>query len=312
MPEPATVHFDAALTNVSLAYRNAAFVAPEIAPEVPVRRQSNRYFVYDPQREAARSTDDYRAPGTEATEVDFALSSDAYFCDDHALGAFIPDEERLNADSPLQPEVDRVEFLTEKILLNQEVNLAALLRDDTAVPSTPLAPGARWDEPDVDPLAAVDTARDAIVSATQMPPNTLVLPYAVYHAVRRNPLVGQRVSYSRLGVFTPVELAQLFDVERVLVARAVRNTSNPGQAPALENIWGTDAILMYVPPRAGLKTIAPVLRFVWSHATGASRGASVQSWREERRKATAIRVQKYYDQKLVAPAAAHLIQTAIS
>ncbi len=313
MPDVSTVHHDVALANVSIAYRNAAFVASDIAPEVLVRRQSNKYFVHDANREAARSTADHRAPGAEAAEVDFDLSADSYFCDDHALVSVIPDEERENADSPLQPEIDRTEFLTEKILLNREIALAAILRDPARIPGTDIAsPANRWDQDTVDPVDDVETAREAVTGATQAAPNTLVLPFEVYQKVRNNPKVVSRVAYSRLGVFGPAELAQLFDVERVVVPRAVRNVAARGQAPVLETVWGNDALLLYVPPRAGLKVIAPVLGFVWSHAPASSRGTGVQTWREERRKATMIRVQKYYDLKLVAPAAAYLIRNAVS
>ena len=312
MPDVTAVHFDAALTNVSIAHENAALVSPLIAPEIAVRRQSNRYFVHDPEREAMRPSLDARAPGAEAREVGFDLSSDSYYCDDHALVAAIPDEERDNADAPLQPDVDRVEFLTAKILLNQEINLAALLRDPAIIPGTQVATNdERWDDPDVDPLLLIEQARSAIVDAVQATPNTLVLPFAVYQKVRMSPAIAERTRFTRSGAFDARDLAALFDVDRVLVARAVKNTAAPGQAPSLEPIWGKDALLMHVPPRAGLKVIAPVLRFLWSDAAGSLRGTSVQSWREERRKATLIRVQKYYDQKVVAPGAAYLIRDVI-
>lgn len=313
MPDVSQVHHDIALTNLSVAYRHPAFVASEIAPEVAVRHQSNRYFVHDPHRDALRTTDDHRAPGAEAREVGFDLSSDSYFCDDHALTSTIPDEERDNADAPLQPEVERVEFLTGKILLNMEANLAGLLRDPERIPGTELETATdRWDDDSIDPVEAVEEARAAIVAATQSMPNTLVLPFEVYHAVRNNPKVADRVAYSRMGVFGPAELAQLFDVERVLVPHAVRNTAPRGQEPDLESVWGPDALLLHVPPRAGLKVLAPVLTFSWAQAGGSLRGTSVGTWREESRKATVVRVQKYYDLKLVAPGAAYLIRNAIS
>lgn len=312
MPEVNQVHHDVALTNVSVAYENPALIAAELAPEVLVRRQSNKYFVYDAAREGARETGDHRAPGAEAAEVNFDLSSDSYFCDDHALESAIPDEERDNADAPIRPEIDRVEFLTGKILLNREINLASLLLGDSALPKTDLGTADRWDQPDTDPVEAIEAARAAIVDATQLLPNILVLPFEVYHAVRNHPNIIERVIYSRLGVFGPAELAQLFDVERVLVPRSVKNTAARGQSPVLTSIWGKNALLLHVPPRAGLKTVAPALTFTWSQAAGSLRGVSVQTWREERRKATMIRVQKYYDQKLVAPEAGYRIANAIS
>lgn len=312
MPEPSAVHFDAALTNLSIAYRNASLVSPLAAPQVGVRRQSNRYFVHDPGRDALRPSIDARAPGAEAREVGFDLSSDSYFCDDHALVASIPDEERDNADAPLQPEVDRVEFLTAKILLNQEIGLASILRDPARIPSTQITDAAdKWSHEDADPLDAIEAARSAIVDAVQAAPNTLVLPFAAYQAVRMNPAVTGRTQFTRAGAFDASDLAALFDVDRVLVARAVANTAAEGQPPSLAPVWGNDAVLMHLPARAGLKTIAPVVRFVWTMAAGGLDGTSVQSWREERRKATMIRVQKYYDQKLTAPGAAYLIRDVV-
>jgi hypothetical protein len=197
MPDTASVHFDVALTNISIAYRNATYLAPEIAPDVPVRRQSDRYFIYDPRKDRFRQTFDGRSPGAEASEIDFQLSSDSYYADDHALEAAVPDEERDNADSPLQPEIDRTEFLTDKILLNQEIALAARLRDPAVIPGIDvLANSTAWDADGADPVADIEAARAAILTATQQLPNILVLPFSVYTTVRNSAAVRDRVKYT--------------------------------------------------------------------------------------------------------------------
>ena len=68
MPQVQEVHIDAALTNLSVGYRNAAFIADQLAPVVAVRKQFDRYFIHDAARENFRATDDRRAPGAEANE----------------------------------------------------------------------------------------------------------------------------------------------------------------------------------------------------------------------------------------------------
>ncbi|MCL5271153.1 MAG: hypothetical protein M1457_11550, partial [bacterium] len=73
MPNANEVHIDAALTNLSVGYRNPAFIADLLAPVVPVRKQSDKYFIHDAAREAFRASNDRRAPGAEASEVDFTL-----------------------------------------------------------------------------------------------------------------------------------------------------------------------------------------------------------------------------------------------
>ena len=161
MPEVSQVHIDAALTNVCVAYSNPSFLADVIAPPVAVRKQSDRYFIYDADREQFRSSNDKRAPGAEASEVDFALSSDNYYCEDHALESVIPDEERENADPPIQPEIDRTEFLMEKIILNKEITLATRIRTGSDIPGETLSGTSQWsDYTNSDPVAEVEAHKD--------------------------------------------------------------------------------------------------------------------------------------------------------
>ena len=312
MPEVSQVHIDVALTNVSVQYRNAAFIAEEIAPPVSVKKQSGKYYVYDPERESFRQTDDKRAPGAEANEVGFALSTDSYNAEDHALEATIPDEERENADPMIQPEIDHTEFLMEKIGLNQEMEMANLILTDTALPGETLSGDAQWSDSDSDPVAAVEAKKAGIVEAIQIVPNTLVLPYEVYAKVRLHPKIVDRMKYSQVGGATTGQLAELFDVERILVPRAVKNTAHPGHAASIAYVWGKNAFLCYTPPRPALKQTAFAYTFRWAAAPGSVNGLVVERWSENRRKADMIRVQKYYDAKVIAAGAIYLWKAAVA
>lgn len=314
MPEVSQVHIDAALTNLSVAYRNPAFASDILAPVVPVRKQFDRYFIYDAEREAFRSSDDRRAPGAEANEVDFALSTDTYSCDDHALTSVIPDEERENSDPPIQPNIDRTEFLTDKINLNKEIELATLATDASIITQSETLSGTdQWsDFANSDPVAAIEAQKETIIQSVQVMPNTLVLPYEVYAKVRIHPDVVDRAKFVTLNVIGPDLLSQIFDVEQVLVPRALKNTAAPGQPASMAFVWGKDALLCFVPTRAALKQVSFAYSFQWNLAPGSLQGHSVEIWREDRRKADVIRVQRYYDQKLVAADAAYLWKAAVA
>lgn len=314
MPTTEQVHVDAALTNLSLGYRNPAFISDLIAPVVPVRKQFDRYYVYDAEREGFRPTPDLRAPGAEADEVDFSLSTDTYHCDDHALAAVVPDEERDNADPAIQPAIDRVEFLRDRIDLNKEVELMARLIDETVIPQSETLSGtAQWsDFTNSDPVAAVEAKKATIVGSVQVAPNTLVLPYLVYAKLRVHPKIVDRAKFATFGVVGPEILAQIFDVDRVLVPRAMMNLAAPGQTPSMSHVWGKNAVLCHVPARPGLKTVSLAYTFQWGGAPGSLGGHLVETWREDRRKADAVRVQRYYDQKIVAPGAAYVWRAAVA
>jgi hypothetical protein len=313
MPTSSQVHIDAALTNLSVGYRNPAFIADLLAPVVPVRKQSDKYFIHDAEREAFRASDDRRAPGTEANEVNFALSTDNYYAEDHALTSVIPDEERENADPAIQPNIDRTEFLRAKIDLNKEIELAGMLTSASVIAqSETLSGDTQWSDADSDPIAAVEAKKATIMAAVQALPNTLVLPYPVYAALRLHPKVIERVAYTSIAPVSEQLLAQIFDVERVLVPRAFKNTAAPGQTAAMSHVWGKDALLCHVPARPALKQVALAYTFAWTGAPGSVAGHRVEMWREEPRKADVIRVQRYYDQKLIAAGAAYLWKAAVA
>jgi hypothetical protein len=313
MPEVSQVHIDAALTNVSVAYRNTAYIADIMAPPVPVRKQSDKYYIFDPERERFRSTDDKRAPGARTNEVDFTLSTDNYFCDDHALSSVIPDEERENADPILQPSIDRTEFLTDKIDLNKELSLASRIITASDIPGETLSGTDQWsDYDDSDPVIAVEAKKAAIQESVQEIPNTLVLPYEVFQKVRLHPAIIERVKYSSLGVAGPDVLAQLFDVDQILVPRCLKNVANRGQDADLQYIWGKNAFLCYIPKRAALMRVALSYTFTWTMAPGSVEGRIVEMWRDHPRKSDVIRVQRYYDQKIIAPGACYIWKNAVA
>lgn len=312
MPEVSQVHVNVALTNLSVGYRNPAFISDIIAPPVAVRKQQDRYYIYDAAREAFRSTNDRRAPGAVANEVDFALSTDAYYCGDHALVSVIPDEERENADPVIQPEIDRVEFLSDKIDLNKEIELASHIASDTAIPGETLTGTDQWSDTTSDPLAAIEAGKAAIIQAVQIAPNTLVLPQEVFTKLRTHKAILEHLQYTSATLPTPEALASYFDVEQILVPRALKNTALPGNAPSMSYVWGKNAFLCYVPKRPALKSVAFANTFAWSQAPGSIAGRLVETWRENARKSDIVRVQRYYDQKLIAPEAAYVWKNAVA
>lgn len=312
MPESSQVHVNVALTNVSVRYQNPAFIADLVAPPVAVRKQQDKYYIYDSEREAFRATGDHRAPGAEANEVDFALSTDSYYCEDHALTSVVPDEERENADPVLQPDIDRTEFLSGKIALNKEIELAKLVDAGTGLGGTTLTGPSQWSHADSDPINAVEAGRAAVMEKIQAVPNVLVLPQEVFSKVRTHADVLAAVQYTTHGLPTPRVLAELFDVDQVLVPRSVKNVANPGQTADMDYVWGKNAFLCYVPPRPGLKTVGFAYTFDWTQAPGAVNGRLVEKWRDHTRKSDVIRVQRYYDQKVISGDAIYVWNDAVA
>ncbi|MFC1601794.1 hypothetical protein ACFL34_05540 [Candidatus Sumerlaeota bacterium] len=306
MPEVSDIHVDSALTNVSVQYGANQYVADRLLPVVPVAKQSDKYFILDADREGLRQSDDRRAPGAEAMEADFNASTGSYFCEDHALQAIVSDEERANADPAIQADIAKVEFLSNKILLNKEIALAAALATGVTQATTVTN---KWnDYTDGDPVKNINDSIKTIVDAVQLVPNTLIIDYSVFLALKDHPDIVERVKFGSSPVnpslVSEQTLAQVFGLRQVLVARSFKNTAKKGQTASVSAVWSDTAYLAYVPENPGLRQLALGYTFAWNNGGLGQGGRVVETWRNDARKGDQLRVSFYYDQKLVAAAAA--------
>ena len=115
-------------------------------------------------------------------------------------------------------------------------------------------------------------ARPQVLQNTGFEANTLVLSYPAYQALRKHPLVVDRIKYTTradAAKITPELLAGAFDVERVLVSKAVYNPSQEGtSSPTYSFISGKDALLCYVTPEPAIMVPTAGYTFGWSGLTG--------------------------------------------
>jgi len=291
VPQPTRgmIHIDRALTNISVAYIQGAdsFVADKVFPIVPVQKQSDRYFVYKKEdwfRDEAKE----RAPGTESAggmyEVDHSPS---YFARKFAFHRDVTEEDRANADAPLNPDQDSAEFVTQKMLLHREVLWASKYFSTTGGSEgaytspwgTTLSgaagenPGAgkfqRWSEEGSLPIQDVANGKLAVAAVTGYRPNVLVLGARVYETLRNHDDILSRIVFTQRGIVTADILASLFDVDKVVVGWAVRNIANKGALEDTDFLLGDHALLAYSAPRPALKTPSAGYIFAWTGLMGA-------------------------------------------
>lgn len=310
MPEPTELHVDAILTNISVQYQNRRLVALEMMPLVKVVKRSDKFFKYD-KAERFTIPDSLRGPKSEANEIDWNVAADNYACVDHALREFVSDDELRNADAPIQPEIDAVSFLTELIRLDLEKRIATLLRDTTKLTqNTTLSGTDQWnDYTNSDPISDVETGK----AACFVDPNTLLLSRPVFDKLKHHPKITERIKYSQRGIITAELLAELFEIERVVIGAAKYNTAAKGQTASYDWLWGKDAILAYVEPSPGLRRVS--LGYTMNYTPkGGNEGYRVRKWRNEKRGGGGFEIETEMDtdEKLVAVDVAYLIKAAVA
>lgn len=280
MPDRSDLHIDKALTNMSVQYLQdeSNFIAGQVFPMTPVQKQSDRYFVYK-KEDWFRDDAQERAPGTESAGGDYDIdNTPTYFCRKYAFHKDVFEEDRANADDPLTPDEDAVAFVTDKILLNKENNWARTFFK-TGVWGTDLQGAATaaagkvvyWDDyANSSPIEDITAASTAQAEVTGKRPNTIVMGRRAYDALKNHPDFLDRVKYTQKGVVTTDLIAQMFDVDRVLVANAIQNTAKKGQQAAMSFILGNHVLLCYTTNAPRLKTATAGYTFVWTGLMGSN------------------------------------------
>ncbi|HEV2418415.1 MAG TPA: hypothetical protein VGX94_11460, partial [Terriglobia bacterium] len=260
-------YLDQPLNNVSVGYVNDDYFAEKLFPPVPVKQRSGRYWVFG--REKFHRYETIREPKAESREIaPWSLSNSPYFCNDHSLKDSISDEERAGSDNA-DLEITTVQNLTDAILLDLEIRVMnMLLGPSGGLPNATLAGTSQWsDYVNSDPIAAVEAQKLVIKQSIAKTPNTLAVSYPVYSVLRQHPKIIDRFKYSQVGILQADHLKSVFDVDNFWVMGAEYDTSNEGQSPNLQFVWGKTAVLGYIPPSA--QRLQPALGYTFRWLFGA-------------------------------------------
>lgn len=328
MPNPVLgdVHVNRPLTQISIAFMQdpGGFVADKVFPNIPVQKQSDRYFRYD-RSDFWRNEYKDRAPSTESAGGGWKIdSTPTYFAKKRSLHKDIDDDIRANADSPLNMDRDATLWLSEQAMINREVNFAASYfttgiwtgidgtnGDMTGVAATPTGNQfLQWNDASSTPIADVKAKADTIGLLTGRRPNKFTMGRQVWTKLSENPELIDRIKYSggvgntNPAIISKQAAAALFEVEEVLVMDGIYATS--AENPAFETnmttayIGAKNALLTYAAPSPSILQPSGGYTFSWVGLLGAGAlGNRIKSFRMEWLSSDRIEGDMAYDQKLV-------------
>jgi hypothetical protein len=335
-PTPGDVHVDRFLTNLSVAYVGSPeanqYIAGTVFPNVPVANQSNKYRKY-PRSAWFRTVAQKRAPSTETPGSGWVYSEDSYFCDVWGVHKDIDDQERANADDPLDLDTDATNFVTNQLLLRRELEWASSYfttgvwaTDLTGVASTTPTAG-QFTQLDQAASKPIEAFRNLIIGNQRITGqrfNTLVIGAEAETVLLNHPQVIERIKYTQRGVYELDLLASLIGVERILVANSVVNTTAETAAEldgtnaaadlttGFQYIFGKHALLCYVNPNPGLRRASAGYTFSWTGLLGAAAyGGRIKRFRMEPVTSDRIEIEGAWDMKVVAPDMGIFIQNIV-
>ncbi len=281
-PTQGDVHVQAALTQISVAYLQdeSVYIADKVFPVVPVQHQADKYFVFS-KDDLFRDEAQQRADAAESAGGGFNLSTAGYSASVWAFHKDVGDQVRRNSDPAVDIDVMTTKKVMQTMLIRRDrffmtkyFTSGVWGTDATGTaggqPGTTTPPF--WDDDaNGDPFSDVAFAQTTILQNTGFMPNILLLSWNVYQALRKQPLIVDRIKYTTptfAGTITPQLLAQAFAVDRVVVSKAVYNSAGENLAAVMSFVASKSALLVYSPAQPGLMIPASGYTFGWQAFTG--------------------------------------------
>lgn len=289
MPQPVLqdVHISSALTNVSVAWfeEQDYFIADKVFPMVPVQHQTDQYFVWS-LADLYRDDAQLRADGTESAGTGMNLTTQSYVAKVWGLHKDIGPQVRANADPAIDIDVTTTRMLMQKMLIRRDnffvstylktgvwkggTSATDIVGTAGGTPGTTTP--AKWsDDANSDPFTDIATQQTSILQGTGKLPNILTIGWPVYQALRKHPLIIDRIKYTSQPTATNVTanlMAEMFDVDEVLVSKAVYNSAAEGLAATTNFVAGSVALLAYKTRAPSLNEPTAGYTFGWQGFTG--------------------------------------------
>jgi len=227
-------------------YRQADLVGESLFPRVPVSVSGGQILEFG--KESFKLYNSRRAPGANTKRISFGYAGKPYALFNDALEAPVPRE--MMRDAKVMPGIDlgtrAVRTVMNSLLLGLESAQATLATDASQYDSNhkiTLAGTSKWSDPASDPIAQMDTYKEAIRSSIGIRPNTLLLSAQAWSAAKTNAKIRAQFQYTNPSSITLEMLKGIFDIKRIAVGEAVVSDD----ANVLSDVWGNNAILAYVP-----------------------------------------------------------------
>lgn len=244
---------DPILSTHARGYRNAEFIGHLLLPivEIPVRGMRVIRFGKD----GFRKMNTRRAPGSATQRVQYGYASDPVALHQDALEGVVPWEHMEEAAKV--PGIDLARGSIEEVLdiigLGREFQTASLARDAAkygANNKVALTGADKWSDPASDPAKDMDEGKEQIRRRIGRYPNMLTLSPPVFNALKNHPKITEKFKYTSSDSITVDMLAKYFDVDKVVVGKAVYLEDSDSDDADAKDVWGNDAILSFTSTRS--------------------------------------------------------------
>ncbi len=298
-----------ALMEFDLEANQRQFVATRIAPVVEVDSAFGNWARI-PLKELLKTQNTNRNANGSYGRANRNFKPETFATVEHGFEERVDDRNAVTFGSYFDAELIAAAFCRHVVLQGLEQRtITALIAGVYAA----TAAGTAWTTPaSATPIDNVRTAALAIFARTGVWPNQLTLSKTTFEYLKDNAQIIDRLKYA--GFQNPNRdnineqaVAQALGLQEVLVAGAVYNSANEGQAASLATIWPAATALLAVSARTSNPMEPCFARIFHWGGDGSSIGTAFESYRDETVRGDIVRARMQTDEKIMFTEAAQSI-----
>lgn len=230
------------MTNICQAYSNEVYVADQVCPfTTSVQKLDFKIG------EQITPQDDRVSRKGEIAEIDYSAEQITNSIEDHALSSYVPYGDYHGSDDP-QRILNNAMQTMNKIVMNREIRVANMVYNANNYTAKNVlaivSKDNRFTNPATNAMDIINKQLDAML----MRANTMTLSQSAWLALRSNPFIVQATQQNdgKTGMATIEAVTQLFELKKIIVARANRNVGNNPKSLNAGKIWGDHLSLTYL------------------------------------------------------------------
>lgn len=307
------MEFDAAMDRLG-------FIAMKVLPVLEVALAGDSFGKITVES-LLRDVDTKRSASGDYSRDDWDFTDDSFATVEHGHEGPIDDNEARRYANYFDLEQVTADRVMDVVLRAQEKRVADLIFNTSTWTGSTLTTAitTAWTKANYTTAVPVDDIEAAVRKVwtlTGQWPNTLIVGKHTFRNLRLCDQVIDRIASAGAGNptkaadITPAMLAQVFDLDQVLVAGGARNSAIEGQTASITALWSNDDVMVAkVAKTNDLREPCIGRTFHWS-ADGSQIGGAVETYRDERVRGDVVRVRHQTHEKVLYKELAHLLTNA--
>lgn len=287
------------------------FAAELVLPTMNVAKEAGTFSVIP--RENIRSTSNKHANGAAFKRVNLGSEDKSYSTHDYGIEGQLTDVDRQKYMSDFDAETETIGVVKTDMLMSKEIRAAAALFNTTTWTGSSLYTDVStdWDNAAADVIGDIRSAQEIVRQNTGIVPKSLLIGPVTFKNLKTNTAILAK--FIGVPVLTAEAwrqfIAQILDLDEIVVANGVYNSAKEGQTASMADIWSDDYALLFRKHTGAIiqPGLGRTLRWIGQDGGLVNGLDTVLTYREEQTESDVFRVREYVSEEIIDPYMAHLM-----